>query len=71
MRKIKAEGWLVTVTLLLCITAVIVVTLGRDQVVLTPGPCTILGVYTHPDLVGPHMGVDCEGFQFGVKVVVP
>ena len=44
----------------------------RSQpVVLTPGPCTMLGLATAEGLEGPHLVVDCDGVQFGVRAVMP
>lgn len=44
---------------------------ARRPVVLTPERCVIVGPATHPDLVGPHLVVDCDGVQFGVPAVLP
>jgi hypothetical protein len=51
--------------------AVVATVNARDRVTLTTGPCTILGPASHPDLVGPHLVIDCDGVQFGVRAVLP
>lgn len=33
--------------------------------------CVLLGTATHPNLVGPHLVVDCAGRQYGVRIVDP
>lgn len=43
-----------------------------DRPVLTPGPCTMLGIAELADHPGaPFLVIDCEGFQFGVPAVLP
>ena len=43
-----------------------------EPVVLTPGPCTMLGIAELADHPGqPFLVIDCEGFQFGVPAVLP
>lgn len=61
------------VALLIGATALVVAIVASQQrsVVLSSGPCAVLGPATHPDLVGPHLVVDCDGVQFGVPAVLP
>lgn len=38
---------------------------------VTLGPCVMLGLATADGLDGPHLVVDCDGTQFGVRAVMP
>lgn len=73
MKNLPSEFWYVAtpVAVLIVVLAIIAYS-PKDTVVLTPGPCTMLGLAaaaTDPDT--PLLIVDCEGTQFGVRVVVP
>lgn len=74
MRQRECDLWL-ALALVVSIGAIV---LGgaafervRHPIVLTEGPCTVLGPANHPDLEGLHLVVDCDGVQFGVPAVLP
>lgn len=74
MQPVERRVALLSVTMMLVVgllIALVVANVLRDPVVLTPGPCVVLGPATHPELVGPHLVIDCDGVQFGVRAVVP
>jgi hypothetical protein len=55
----------------LALTVAIVASLRPSVRVATSDGCVLLGTATHPELVGPHLVVDCDGRQFGVAIVDP
>lgn len=70
----EADLWLVGAVVLAIGAASVSIAafeFARRPVVLTTERCVVIGPATHPDLVGPHLVVDCDGVQFGVPAVLP
>lgn len=70
-RRTRLERNVAIATLLVLGGALVVIALGGDRTVYTTGPCSVLGLATHPELPGPVVVVDCDGVQVGVPALRP